>query len=215
MTGKLDRRKARTRQLLYDALMTLLQEKNADAITVTDVADRADVNRGTFYLHYRDVGDMLQQLKDDVFTRMRGCVEKLDITEAIRYIDKEEPYPVSIAIFEEVARHGEFLRIMLGQQGDLSFARQLRELFATRVQAKLGTFSPEDRAVPLDYLVSYIASANFGIVTHWLDTGRQLAPRQMAKMMVNLMSYGPLVSGGIRKKPELVESKRNVKMQPD
>lgn len=205
MTEKLDRRKARTRQLLYDALMTLLQEKSADAITVTDVADRADVNRGTFYLHYRDVGDMLQQLKDDVFARVRACVEKLDITEAIRYIDKDEPYPVSVAIFEEIARQREFLRIMLGRQGELSFARQLRELFATRIQAKLGTLSPEDRAVPLDYLVSYIASANFGIVTHWLDTGCQLAPRQMAKMMVSLMNYGPLVSGGLRKKPELVE----------
>lgn len=201
MTEKLDRRKARTRQLLYNALMALLQEKSADSITVTDVADRADVNRGTFYLHYRDVGDMLQQLKDGVLDRVRACVEKLDISEAMRYIDRDEPYPVSVSIFEEIARQGEFLRIILGPQGDLSYARQLRELFASRVHLKLKTLAPDDAAIPTDYLVSYIASANFGIVLHWLDTGRELAPKQMAKMMVSLMNYGPLVSGGIRKKP--------------
>ncbi|WP_217593730.1 TetR/AcrR family transcriptional regulator [Cohnella sp. GbtcB17] len=201
MEDKLDRRKARTRQLLYDALMALLQEKSAESITVTDVADRADVNRGTFYLHYRDVRDMLQQLKDEVLTRMRVIIEQLDISVAMLYIDRDEPYPIGVSIFEEIARHGEFLRIMLGEKGDLSFARQLRELFATRVHAKLSTLSPNESAVPLDYLISYVASANFGIVTHWLDTGRQLTPAQMAKMMVSLMNYGPLISGGIRKKP--------------
>lgn len=205
MTDKLDRRKARTRQLLHDALMALLQEKSAESITVTDVADRADVNRGTFYLHYRDVGDMVQQLKDEVMTGVRARVEKLDISVAMQYIDRDEPYPVSVSIFEEIAKHGEFLRIMLGEKGDLSFARQLRELFASRVHAKLRTLSPGESAVPLDYLVSYIASANFGIVTHWLDTGRQLAPSQMAKMMVSLMNYGPLVSSGIRKRPGRAE----------
>jgi len=203
MTEKLDRRKARTRQLLHDALMALLQEKSADSITVTDVADRADVNRGTFYLHYRDVGDMLQQLKDGVLDRVRACVEKLDISEAMRYIDREEPYPASVSIFEEIARHGEFLRITLGPQGDLSYARQLRELFVSRIHLKLKTLAPEDAAIPTDYLIAYIASANFGLVLHWLDTGRELTPQQMAKMMVSLMNYGPLVSGGIRKAPGL------------
>ncbi|SFB56440.1 transcriptional regulator, TetR family [Cohnella sp. OV330] len=200
MTDKLDRRKARTRQLLHDALMALLQEKSAESITVTDVTGRADVNRGTFYLHYRDVGDMVQQLKDEVMTGVRARVEKLDISAAMQYIDRDEPYPVSVSIFEEIAKHGEFLRIMLGEKGDLSFARQLRELFASRVHAKLSTLSPNESAVPLDYLISYIASANFGIVTHWLDTGRQLTPAQMAKVMISLMNYGPLVSSGIRKR---------------
>ncbi|CAI6086560.1 TetR/AcrR family transcriptional regulator [Cohnella sp. JJ-181] len=201
MTEKLDRRKARTRQLLHDALMALLAEKNAEAITVTDVTERADINRGTFYLHYRDVGDMLQQLKDGVYDGVRACVERLDIADAMRYIDLEEPYPVSVAIFEEIARHGEFLRIMLGPQGDLSFAIRLRELFSSRVHAKLQLLSPDDTAIPTDYLVSYIASANFGLVLHWLGTGRALSPERMSRIMVNLMNYGPLVSSGIRKAP--------------
>lgn len=201
MAEKTDRRKARTRQLLYEALMALLQEKSVDLITVTDIAERADVNRGTFYLHYRDVGDMLQQLKDGVFDSVRSCVEQLDVTEAMQYIDRDEPYPVSVRIFEELIRHGEFLRLMLGPQGDLAFARRLRELFVSRIHAKLQGLSPDSKTIPTDYLVSYIASANFGLVMHWLDTGRTLSPEQMARMMVNLMNYGPLVSGGIRKTP--------------
>ncbi|MEK0313358.1 TetR/AcrR family transcriptional regulator [Cohnella sp. 56] len=204
MTEKLDRRKARTRQLLHDALMSLLQEKNAETITVTDVADRADVNRGTFYLHYKDVADMLQQMKDYVFERVQARVEHLDISEAMKYIDRKEPYPASVGIFEEIGRHAEFLRIMLGPRGDLAFARQLRELMSSRMYAKLQIVAPPHWSMPADYLVAFVASANFGLVTHWLDTGMHLTPEEMAKIIVRLMNYGPLVSSGIRQAPGLL-----------
>src|SRR5512139_3713844 len=56
---KIDPRVIRTRQLLRDALVSLIAEKGFDAITVQDIADRATLNRATFYLHYQDKHDLL------------------------------------------------------------------------------------------------------------------------------------------------------------
>ena len=63
-----DRRVQRTRRLLQDALMALSTERGFDAVTVGDIAERANVNRATFYRHYQDkyglVDEMFQQATD-------------------------------------------------------------------------------------------------------------------------------------------------------
>ena len=55
----MDRRVRRTRAQLRQALTALLREKDLKDITVRELTDRADVNRGTFYSHYQDVYDMV------------------------------------------------------------------------------------------------------------------------------------------------------------
>ena len=56
-----DRRVRKTKKQLRGALTSLLLEKDISRVTVRDVADLADVNRGTFYAHYSDVYDLLHQ----------------------------------------------------------------------------------------------------------------------------------------------------------
>ena len=60
-----DRRVRKTKKQLRLALMELLAEKSAKSISVRELTERADINRGTFYIHYRDVGDLLQRLISD------------------------------------------------------------------------------------------------------------------------------------------------------
>ena len=59
---KEDRRVRRTKKLLTQGLIQLMQEKQIKDITVRELADLVDVNRGTFYLYYRDIFDMLEQI---------------------------------------------------------------------------------------------------------------------------------------------------------
>ena len=59
---KEDRRVRRTKKMLTQALTQLMQEKQIKEITVKELTDLADMNRGTFYLYYRDVYDMLEKL---------------------------------------------------------------------------------------------------------------------------------------------------------
>ena len=61
---KEDRRVRRTKKLLTQALTQLLQEKQINEITVKELTDLADMNRGTFYLYYKDIFDMLEKLSE-------------------------------------------------------------------------------------------------------------------------------------------------------
>lgn len=208
MSDKIDRRRVRTKQLLYQALMSLIEEQGIEHISVTDIANRADVNRGTFYLHYKDVPDMLQRIKDEVFESILSHVARLDFQQAMVYADRSEPYPNGIALFEQIARHADFLKVMLGPRGDLSYAIRLREVMTAHIYEKMSFVPPSDPAVPIDYVIAYMTSANFGMIMHWIESGMRQSPAQMGAMMTRLVNFGPLVAFGLRELPSISSSSK-------
>ncbi|MFC4302016.1 TetR/AcrR family transcriptional regulator [Cohnella boryungensis] len=200
--NRIDRRQARTRQLLLQAFLGLIQEKGIDSVTVTDIANRADVNRGTFYLHYRDVPDMMEKIVEDLYGRFSRLVTRLDPRELIQYADKKEPYPKIVDIFEEARLHADIMKVLFGPKGDLSFALRFKNLLTNNLFNKMEFNFPEDgpRLVPRDFLVAYIASANFGLFLHWVEGGFKETPYQMGLIITQLSNHGPLITSGIRNK---------------
>ena len=71
-----DRRVRRTKKLLTQALTQLLQEKQAKEITVKELTELADMNRGTFYLYYKDIFDMLEKIEDSLFEALDAIVAR-------------------------------------------------------------------------------------------------------------------------------------------
>ena len=66
----------RSRRMIQHALVELLQEKELDKITVTDIVTRADINRGTFYAHYADISGVLDSIMENVCQTIREALEK-------------------------------------------------------------------------------------------------------------------------------------------
>ena len=73
----------RSRKLIKKALADLLQEKPLDKITVTDIVNRAEINRGTFYAHYADISDVIQHLIHHTFSNIQEALSSpaVSITE--------------------------------------------------------------------------------------------------------------------------------------
>ena len=76
MTGAVqeDKRIRRTKKLLRQALTRLMQQKDFQSITVTDVVREADINRGTFYAHYRDVYDLREKIEAEMIEDFRELI---------------------------------------------------------------------------------------------------------------------------------------------
>lgn len=72
-----DKRIRRTKKLLRQALTRLMQQKDFKSITVTDVVREADINRGTFYAHYRDVYDLRERIEAEMIADFRGMIAGL------------------------------------------------------------------------------------------------------------------------------------------
>ena len=79
-TRKTDRRTLYTRMVIKDALLSLLADKEYADVTIADLCREAEINRGTFYLHYSNLHEVLEELFDDALGKMNhvlvqvGCV---------------------------------------------------------------------------------------------------------------------------------------------
>lgn len=79
-TKKEDLRVIRTKKLIFTAFINLIQEKDYNSITVQDISDRAMINRSTFYSHFKDKQDVLDQVFSYALTPMFQNIES-DILE--------------------------------------------------------------------------------------------------------------------------------------
>ena len=82
-TKVIDRRTRYTQQTIKDSFLSLLKEKPFSKITVTEVCRMSEINRGTFYLHYYDIDDVLDSLLEDVITDTASVLDHVLCSEKI------------------------------------------------------------------------------------------------------------------------------------
>ena len=84
----------RSRALIRSALLSLMKDKPFDRITITEIARRADINRGTFYAHYRNIGEVLESIQADVALEMSRIFEDLSLRNiiAVDFISRDPQF---------------------------------------------------------------------------------------------------------------------------
>ena len=93
-----DRRVRKTKKAMSAALAALLQKKPLKSITVREISELADINRGTFYLHYSDVFDMVEKLQNDIFEKFNKIISEYEPKKNIDTL-----FPVLVKTFELLA----------------------------------------------------------------------------------------------------------------
>ena len=169
MSGSpVDFRIRRTRQRLRDALITLMQARDFEALHVQDIADTAGINRATFYLHYQDKYDLLLRCAEDEIERLTAQFTG-------------DPAASLTALFMHVADHAAFYRVMLGVG-----------LFSTRLQAALETL-PVDTSSPAphDLFAGCRAGAILGALRWWLRQDSPPPPGEMAAYLLQFVGTDP------------------------
>lgn len=74
---KTDRRTLYTKMVIKDAILNLLEKKAYSTITVADICREAEINRGTFYLHYDNISGILDELFDDALGSINGVYDQI------------------------------------------------------------------------------------------------------------------------------------------
>lgn len=192
MSTKIDPRVIRTKAMFEEALLELMEEKDYQKITVMEISERSTLNRATFYLHYYDKDELLEQMLDAALHDLRISVQVKDIE--FKY-DSDNPHPIFIRLFTKMIEQNRFYRIMLVQEKVPYFTEAVREIIETLVER--GTqYMIEDKIefnVPVDMSIAYITSAYLGVIIWWLKNDMPYTPAYMAKQLTRLSTVGPWV----------------------
>ncbi len=171
---KLDRRIARTRKALSDALIRLSLEKGYDNFTIRDLTERADVGYATFYRHYKSKDELL-------YHSLRGLYQKVE--DEIR--QQETIYQECLALFNVVVNHKDacLLGVLLLQ--DHPALKPLREEIAQMVSALYE--AQDETTIPLEVATNHLINAVLEMVRWWLTEGQDYSPEQMATIQSELI----------------------------
>ena len=163
-----DRRVRKTKKQLRLALMELLAEKSAKSISVRELAERADINRGTFYIHYRDVGDLLQRLEDEMADRLTALCKEHKPEDSTG-----EQFPFLRDLYRFILDNADLCRVLLGPNGDIAYTNRICCILR------------------LNHFCSFIVSGNLNLALSWLRDGGQESPDEMARLA------GSIIMGGV------------------
>jgi AcrR family transcriptional regulator len=191
-----DPRVKRTRRFLKDALLVLIKEKGFDAITVRDLTDAAEINRATFYQHYHDKFDLLDQTIDDMLCSLGTHVEPKSLEELTK---NNETIPIYLRMFEFISEHSFFFQVMMGENGVSFFQRRLLSIINKFMNKKLDQLhlEPEKMKIPKEIFIQYISFANLGLISYWLENDMKYSAKYMAKQLSELTERGPFFAVGL------------------
>jgi len=199
MNSSEDRRIARTKAAIREALVALIEEKGFDALTVKDIAAKANINRGTFYLHYKDKFDLLDQTLEDIARDVESILLEITSFSVADFINGQKPSAVIVKVFEYFNANASLMQAILATKGNYALQNRIKKIMWQNIFEKnYATFiKKENLRVPSKYFASYIAAAHFGVVQEWLENGRRETPEEMARILSNLTIRGPLTAVGI------------------
>lgn len=175
-----------TRERFKKAFFTLYAERKIETITIKEVADLAGFNRGTFYLYYKSIYDLLQKTEQELLEDFAKRVEyhvKLYYGE-INNTDEK----VLQEMQENFLKHGDYFKVLNGENGDPRFKAKMKNIVKDAYRKHLNIENGK-RVSMFEYLLEYLVEANTSIVQYWLENREKDNPRVTIKDVGEIMHF--------------------------
>ena len=171
-------RTRRTKAALRAALAALIRERGLSGITVRELTTRAGINRATFYIHYHDIHDLLEQTHREIIN---------DLSTVLLTHQQEESaeWPLVILgdVFRFLQKHSDICSALLCENGDPLFIEALKKPVREKTIRDWNLLRPND-IVPVraSYFATFIVSGVVALFEQWYQTGMQETPEEMASI---------------------------------
>ncbi|WP_368490984.1 TetR/AcrR family transcriptional regulator [Clostridium sp. BJN0013] len=177
-----DRRIRRTEKLIKQGLCEMIKKKSLKDITVKDITDVADLNRRTFYLHYKDIYDLLEQIEKNLIKEFK---ELLENCHPIMFHDSA--YRCVEVLLQHVYDNLNLLKVIVTNNTNI-----LDKLMNIAISYALNSSSDiyKDDDENVKYAFVFIIFGTIGIVKKWIDDGTNISPHQMSIMINDFIAHG-------------------------
>ena len=188
------KRKTNTKENIKKAFIKLIKDKGFDSLTVSDLAREANINRGTFYLHYLDKYDLLDQLEKDVIEDLEEIL--LTNSELEKTDDPIEliPYEKILEALYYIKEDYHFIEALAGDGGDPNFIQNIENVISEMIQSKIEETDNQLRSedyLPADYAEKIFLSSVVTIIYLWIEKGTYESPEQIARIITKAKQISP------------------------
>ncbi len=187
-----DLRIIKTRKLIRDAFVKLVDIKGFNGITINNIADMAMINRSTFYLHYTDKYDLLQQTMEEAIRNILQLVAP-----QAHIIDGKLEYDSFVqnisSILKTVENDALLYKIILNDKEMSGISKK----FENALIEKLDICFPDNILISRDLFLELITSLYMSAIRWWLNNDMKYSSNFIAEQLVKLLVAGPCKTVGI------------------
>lgn len=173
----LDARAKYTRMVIEEAFLTLLREKPMTKITVTELCQRADINRATFYKHYQDVPDLMENIETRIFENLQEALTISTVSDLESFL---------MGILNYIRVHGERYLVLGSANGDPGLAMKTFMLCYEKAYPLLERNLPNISSSRRKMIYHFLSQGSGGVLTYWLKDGMQEPPKQVAGFILDM-----------------------------
>ena len=178
-----DRRARRSRKLLKQGLMELMREKKFSDISVRDITERMDLNRGTFYLHYPDTTALLRSLENDMLEDAQTMIDE--------HLPETNPgtlRPVFEPILDYIVANKDACTAILINNSTSDFVDRLHQLIYRNGVSLVRKYFHVESDEQMEGLLDFITYGLIGLIKEWFDTEMKLPKQALLQMADRLVT---------------------------
>lgn len=178
-----DRRTIKTERAIRNAFLQLLERKSINNITVAEISELADIGRGTFYLHYKDIYDLYEKIENEAFEQLG------------RFYDASFPsdnHPISLLAYiekstEYIYTNEKIFSLLMKSKNNILTTQKLKELFRSKIVRIIAILS-EGKVSEYDTVVTaFVISGVIGVLEEWIGAGMTQSPSQISEILHKIL----------------------------
>lgn len=179
-----NRRILYSKKVIKESLLELLKTNEIHKITVTDICKKGDINRGTFYAHYKDPFDLLQSMEDELFNKI---IEYIDETKPKYYKDM-----LLLKVLELIKENQDLCKILIYKQHDSRVLNRILDLARkTNMQELINNSNQSDKfnEAHIEYLIKYSVGGTLAIIENWLENNLIESPEELIEIITDINRF--------------------------
>ncbi|MDR2745829.1 MAG: TetR/AcrR family transcriptional regulator [Treponema sp.] len=176
-----DRRVRKTQDRIRKTLITLLLEKDLKDITISELAGMADINRGTFYLHYRDIQDVFSQIEDELVAEFSQYIKTYKTHSALLRM------PILGELIRYINMNEKICRALLHSR-DSTFIVRIIELSRPGSRQEFRQYYQHWDEEFCDYYFDFVCHGSIAILRRWLESEMRESVEQISLAMDKMIS---------------------------
>ncbi|MEI4771454.1 TetR/AcrR family transcriptional regulator [Psychrobacillus sp. FJAT-51614] len=178
-----DRRIRRTKRIFKTHFISLIREKGYKNVTVTDIVGRADYNRSTFYLYFKDKEDLAEELVTEVLDELNKSFRRP--FEDTMIVDYKLILPTSNTFFQHIYEHKYFYGLLKLEDTIPGFREKFLNKFKEIFYA-ITYINNENKEINLDHFNTYKMYGSYGVLLEWIEGGCIKSPEEIAENLLEI-----------------------------
>ena len=200
MEKKTDRRIKKTKKLIKETFIEFLLEKPIQEIRVQALAEKADINRGTFYQHYDDIYDLLNSIEDEIIEEFTSVLEDSYKQAELSGVNlsRKDVEPILIMLLDRILSYvkennDEIVALFRDDQNSKIKQKLRKYLYDFFVSHYSDANKSEKFQHDFVYFYSYCTSGCVEVITTWIRNGLKEDTQDIAKLLEEFILNGGLI----------------------